>query len=659
MLASVLLLALAGHALAVKNQVHKNVKARFADAEIDAPPVPTYNISMPVDHFDTSNHDTFNNRYFVNDTYYSPGGPVILFDFGESGFSPISAAEFLAEWNGTTSACMRLAEELGGLVIGWEHRYYGYSQPYPIDNTGDGENTWTQGVPAGGAQDYQYHTIEQAIEDLAYFANNFNSTQLGQNTVVTSSANLDPYHTPWIIMGGSYPGMRSAWARERHPEVFYAAWASSAPVQTQYDGSIYYNQIYRAMPSNCTSDIQAVVGLVDSILASGNETSIAQVKAAVYLAANSSAEDVSGSAALTPRTIGEYLANAFTQQGSYQSYGPQKTSQYFCDWMESFDTEAYLSAYQAAGSNLFDQSSAMIQNPGGAKAPKDGIAAANGDSGPALAFAAYQFATTWSAVSFYNWSSTLDQAYEPFTESVDTHSWNWQTLIQLGFFQGSNETMKMNLLIEMDNTTAEHDNTASWFPADEGFPESSIPTTPNFTGPLLYDGWNMKPSNVMFTNGQFDPWRAFSVASLETESGAPGRDVTQNVPKCNQPPSGTDVFGIVYDGAVHVEDIATYPYTRGNEDVQSPPLQQGLKLFVQAWNEWVQCFNQSRDDVRNGRGVDGSGNGVMNATDAGPSNSSSSSSGDSGSGNSAAKPGSSLLSVVLIGLAVLAFEVST
>ena len=94
--------------------------------------VPSYNISMPIDHFNDSDTRMFNNRYFVNDTYYKPGGPVIFYDFGETGVDDYYAALLLGGYEGTLSAPMELAKELDGLVIGWEHRYYGYSRPFPV-----------------------------------------------------------------------------------------------------------------------------------------------------------------------------------------------------------------------------------------------------------------------------------------------------------------------------------------------------------------------------------------------------------------------------------------------------------------------------------------------------------------------------------------------
>ena len=37
-----------------------------------------------VDHFDNTNRNTFAQRYTVNDTHYSPGGPIFFFLSGEA-----------------------------------------------------------------------------------------------------------------------------------------------------------------------------------------------------------------------------------------------------------------------------------------------------------------------------------------------------------------------------------------------------------------------------------------------------------------------------------------------------------------------------------------------------------------------------------------------
>lgn len=64
-----------------------------------------------------------------------------------------------------------------------EHRFYGFSNPY-------------QNLSVASLQ---VHTIPQAIDDLAYFANNVQLPMPGGDQ-------LSPANAPWILVGGSYAG---------------------------------------------------------------------------------------------------------------------------------------------------------------------------------------------------------------------------------------------------------------------------------------------------------------------------------------------------------------------------------------------------------------------------------------------------------------------
>ncbi|OQE29479.1 hypothetical protein PENSTE_c002G01188 [Penicillium steckii] len=165
----------------------------------------------PLDHFNESDHRTFNNRYFVNDTYYRPGGPVFLYDSGEIGLTPSTVAQFLVEM-GAESSIMKLAK--------------------------------------------RHH--DQALEDVILFANNFQLKHLDHN--------LTAGNTLWIFIGSSYPGSRAAFARLRSPETFYASWASSAVIKSRDDGSAYFDTVQRAMPESCKSDYLAAIKYMDEIL---------------------------------------------------------------------------------------------------------------------------------------------------------------------------------------------------------------------------------------------------------------------------------------------------------------------------------------------------------------------------------------------------------
>ena len=64
-----------------------------------------------------------------------------------------------------------------------EHRYYGLSNPYPDLSV----------------KSLKFHTIQQAIDDLEYFAKNVKLAQPDGDSV-------KPGQAPWVLIGGSYSG---------------------------------------------------------------------------------------------------------------------------------------------------------------------------------------------------------------------------------------------------------------------------------------------------------------------------------------------------------------------------------------------------------------------------------------------------------------------
>lgn len=76
------------------------------------------------------------------------------------------------------------AQQQNGTTIVLEHRFYGFSNPRP-DLT---------------VESLKLHTLQQAIDDLVYFAQTVNLPQPGGDQ-------LTPDKAPWVLIGGSYSGM--------------------------------------------------------------------------------------------------------------------------------------------------------------------------------------------------------------------------------------------------------------------------------------------------------------------------------------------------------------------------------------------------------------------------------------------------------------------
>ncbi|KAJ1851201.1 hypothetical protein LPJ57_007890, partial [Coemansia sp. RSA 486] len=103
-----------------------------------------YYFDQKIDHFGLRGNDTFKQKIYINGDNYVPGGPVYLFNSGETPASPsyLVAGEPYV-----------LAKATGGMLIIMEHRYYGVS--YPVSDM-SGPNM-------------RYLTLENALEDIAYF----------------------------------------------------------------------------------------------------------------------------------------------------------------------------------------------------------------------------------------------------------------------------------------------------------------------------------------------------------------------------------------------------------------------------------------------------------------------------------------------------------
>jgi hypothetical protein len=109
----------------------------------------------------------------------------------------------------------------------------------------------------------QWLTAENALKDFDVFANQFQWANF-------SNVDFSPSITPWVVIGGSYPGMRAAMLRYFFPETVFASYAASPPLEAQRNMSIYYEQVYRGMVAyglgNCTNNIRRALNHIDSQL---------------------------------------------------------------------------------------------------------------------------------------------------------------------------------------------------------------------------------------------------------------------------------------------------------------------------------------------------------------------------------------------------------
>lgn len=220
---------------------HGSVGARDIDPSLL---YPAYNLSTPVDHFHNETayaphtNATFGQRYWFDASHYRPGGPVIVLQSGED--SGVDRLPYLQK-----GILAQLAEATGGVGVVLEHRYYGTSFP-PL--------------PDLSAQSLRFLTTEQALADMAYFA---------QNIAFPGLEHLDltaPGGTPYIAYGGSYAGAFVAILRVLYPELYWGAVSSSGVTEAIVDYWQYYEAARLFGPPAAITATQKLTSVVDNIL---------------------------------------------------------------------------------------------------------------------------------------------------------------------------------------------------------------------------------------------------------------------------------------------------------------------------------------------------------------------------------------------------------
>ncbi|KAK7031399.1 peptidase S28 [Favolaschia claudopus] len=523
------------------------LQERFdADAGSSGLPNNPLFIDMPLDHFNSNDRRTFPVRFWVNDTYYEPGGPVFIFDSGEQNAEPL-LPYYLQEFHGL-SAIMRLAKRYHGIAFLWEHRYYGDSQPFPVN-----ANTT--------AAQWKYLNTEQALQDVVFFAESFPKSShqvLNASSSHPSALPLHPSVVPWVWLGGSYPGVRGALLRQRNPETIYAAWASSAPVQAEVDMSSYYKAAERSLSRNCSADWVAVTKFVDDTFNGTNDTLKVDLKFDLLKARLSGpGGNTTGADGLTRQR-----ANATSNVDAasilmdpldfYQYYGFQDSLLPFCDLLETQNSTA--------------------------EPFEGGIVSALGID---AAFQAFMVAL-----------AELDYDSIPSEDDpVQDRSWMRQYCSEYGFYQRGDPQNPLSIETSFLSLDLFQQQCSSTFP--------DLPSSPQVQLINKYGGWSMNPSNIMWANGEFDPWRTMGLASIESDS--PHRQPTASVPACNTPPPGDSFFGMTYSQMVHVSDMRVLLVPDSNHSdfktvgfyspVSQQPFYAGLGLFQLALDEWLPCFH--------------------------------------------------------------------
>ncbi|KAH8924703.1 peptidase S28 [Atractiella rhizophila] len=402
-------------------------------------------------HFDvgTAGNTTWKQRYWYNSTAYKPGGPVILFDIGEVEGSPSWVSY------GTTVA-NALMDELGGLGIALEHRYYGSSVPtsdLSVDNL-------------------QWLNVKESIADNAWLATNLVIPELGTDIRAPG--------TPWIMIGGSYPGAKAAIMKVTYPTVFFGNIASASVVGAKADMWEYYDLVRKNLPPPCACLLVTFTDAIDRVLAM-NDSSLNQELYKTFGLSGGEADDGQSDGTWDPSnglygpTIDSLcVTNAFSDMNTTYANG-SVTDAMTTDLLTSFKAYAtwsgdYVGEYICGGLDI-----------------------------------ASCLDTDYSDLATY---TGVDQSYY--------RSWSWQYCSEFGFFQTSAPADTPTLVSRLINMDSWQKQCNDLFPPGTN---NSLPPSPDTSKVTMYGNLNITGSRLAVLSGQLDAWLPVSALTTGRDTG--------------------------------------------------------------------------------------------------------------------------------------------
>ncbi|XP_052868408.1 putative serine protease K12H4.7 [Anopheles cruzii] len=297
----------------------------------------------------------------------------------------------------------------------------------------------------------KYLNIDQALADLAHF-------------VVEMRRTIPGAEKSGVIMtGGSYSATMVAWFRQKYPHLINGAWASSAPVFAKMEFTEYKEIVSDSIRlvggDHCADRIERAIHQVEDLIANDQHHRVVQDFRLC--------SDVNLTRPLDAMNFFSSISDEFAGVVQYHSEG---------------DIERVCS--------VIEDPSVPIEMDALAKYVTQGLGANS------CMNYAYQ-----AMIDYYKnveWNHGAAQGA--------MRQWMYQTCAEYGWYQISGSadqifgsSFPVDLFVEMCGDLYD-----GFF--DETRMEANVQRTN-----VIYGGWNPEVTNVFFTQGQLDPWRAMGI----------------------------------------------------------------------------------------------------------------------------------------------------
>ncbi|KAF3908341.1 hypothetical protein AA313_de0208427 [Arthrobotrys entomopaga] len=468
----------------------------------------------------------------------------------------------------TTPPLVNLLEKFGGLGIVWEQRYYGKSvppiacgqQPGKID-----DNTPTEA--------FRFLDIYQGLADIKYFADRFNSSKHPDYDATASGS-------PWIMIGGSYAGMRASFMREKYPDTIFAAYASSAPVEVQVEVPQYYEYVAQRLSHQnptCVKNFQSALRYIDAEL--GKEGESAETVKKIFLGLGGAHNTNSDFA--TVLTLPFQLYQRYGYSDLLTSDPAGYSIETMCEYINTDDmyTPSPKEGWEAGGKYHPEWIATRLAKWKGL------TAVLNEDGGVDCGGYPYRNES-------YPSKGGCSLAYEAQRHASDDIAWMWQACTEFGYWQVANIGPDQ-IVSKYYNASVFQDQCQLQF-VDSTTPKSfpKLPTADQTND--VYGGWLRPQTRTLYSWNELDPWTPLTLFSNNTN--APKNMVTNEIPGCEALPSMGKVFGWFQPNGTHCSE-----FFDNSDNVEY------LDLLEHTFESWLQCFTPMNT---NNNQTNNDGNGV-------------------------------------------------